>query len=159
MLHVRAVRDRVADAEVLLGLAPSLVAAQVALAGQLRTLRLLSLDAARLRVLRQAIDRFGPKDETVSLICSVASGCHPRLTQVCEVLGAAPWPFAGGDADVTLGRYVVPSSPAAQEYGELIAAVEGSVERFVAAQVRVYAKLVAIAVAVEQACGVKSPAT
>jgi hypothetical protein len=129
----------------------AIVPALIAIDGQIETLNSLRDDSQIADSLVTAIQRSGATEELVGQLFATARRTHPRLTQVRDVLAVAAWPYREDRSEMTLGSYLVPAAPSAEELGPFVSALSDSLDRALDAQVRLMSDLCTIAETVESA--------
>ena len=129
----------------------AIVPALITMDGQVETLNALREDMQIADALVTAIQRSGATDDLVSQLFTTTRRAQPRLTQVRDVLATAAWPYREAGSEMTLGGYLVPTAPSAEELGPFVSALSDTLDRALDAQVRMMSDLCTIAETIESA--------
>jgi Zn-dependent protease with chaperone function len=81
------------------------------------------------------------------------AGCLDQLRALREVLGRGDYPFDHAQADMSIGKYIVPELPTSDDLGAIYGASEKAIEMFGSLHARLVGRLCYIAEQVETALG------
>lgn len=128
-----------------------LLAAQSALRDAHPELRALFDDFLSLGLLLQSIEGNEEHEGLIGQLRAGASRWTKALALIRARLSTAPYPFEHAQAGISLGEFLIPALPDADDFGAVMSALQGLGERYFGLYARLMGRLVAAAEAVEAA--------
>lgn len=154
LLQVDQVADRLTNGRSLRAFSEKLLAALVAIDGQMESLRAVHHANIQLGALVRQMQASGEATEQmVAAADRITDRVGPKVMQLREVLSNHAYPFKHKDSSVSIGSFALPTAPNPRDLGAMVDAISVVTEGVIDVRRRVLGELATIAEQVESLVG------